>query len=317
MPNFLLPRARAQARCPRWVAGALLLALAAAPAARAQEGGWGASVGDDPSGGTTTIPRIETASGQVRLEAHLTADGQKIDKGLVWHVFRAGGEAGKKQLVGTYREPAPLLTLDAGDYVVNAAFGRANLTRKITVKPATVPATETFVINAGGLRVSALVNGAPAPANSVSYDILTDRDQTDARKVIMTGAKPGMIMRLNSGIYHVVSTYGDANATVASDVTVEAGKLTEAQIAHAAAKTTFKLVARAGGEAVADTQWSIQTREGRVVKENVGALPTHVLAPGTYIANAKSQGNVYQREFTVADGETKEVEVLMAAPLKP
>ena len=58
----------------------------------------------------------------------------------------------------------------------------------------------------------------------------------------MENAKPGLVIRLNAGAYHIVSLYGDANATVRADVTVEPGKITEATIKHTGAKTTFKLV---------------------------------------------------------------------------
>ncbi len=76
------------------------------------------------------------------------------------------------------------------------------------------------------------------------------------------------MIRLNAGAYHIVSTYGDANATVRADVTVEPGKITEATVKHAAAPVTFKLVQAAGGEALADTKWSILTTTGDVVKES-------------------------------------------------
>jgi hypothetical protein len=215
-------------------------------------------------------------------------------------------------LVSVYREASPVLKLPPGDYIVNAAFGRANLTRRISVKPG-VPSVESFILNAGGLRLTALVGkGEPAPANTVSYDVYSDeRDQFGNRAKIMGGAKPGLILRLNSGIYHIVSTYGDANAVVGADVTVEAGKLTEATVSHAAAKVTFKLVTRAGGEALADTQWSIVNTHGEVVKESVGALPTHVLAPGNYTATAKSSGRTFRRDFAIQTGESAHVEVVM------
>ena len=47
-------------------------------------------------------------------------------------------------------EASPFLKLQPGEYTVNAAFGRANLTRKITVKAADGPPFEAFVLNAGG-----------------------------------------------------------------------------------------------------------------------------------------------------------------------
>ena len=116
--------------------------------------------------------------------------------------------------------------------------------------------------------------------------------------------------RLNAGVYNIVSTYGDANAIARVDVAVEAGKLTEATLTHQAAKVTLKLVTRPGGEAISDTQWMIMTPQGEMVKESVGALPTHVLAPGAYTATAKNGGLAFQRDFTVQQGQAVQVEVL-------
>jgi hypothetical protein len=270
---------------------------------------------------TTVVPRSATdnksqsaVGTQVTLLALLTQDGQRIDQGLVWRVFKGNNAAadGKSSLISVHREASPVLKLPPGDYIVNAAFGRAHLTRRISVKPG-IPSVQPFILNAGGLRLTALVgSGEAAPVNSITYDVYSDdRDQFGNRSKVMAGAKPGLILRLNSGIYHIVSTYGDANAVVSADVTVEAGKLTEATVAHAAGKVTFKLVTRAGGEALADTQWSIVNTQGEVVKESVGALPTHMLAPGAYTATAKSAGRAFQRDFAVQPGETAQVEIVM------
>ncbi|HMN37994.1 MAG TPA: hypothetical protein PKD49_09860 [Hyphomicrobium sp.] len=262
---------------------------------------------------TTIIQRsgdaASTGNGELHLVALLTADGQQIDEGVVWRVFQTTG-ATKPKLVTERREASPELRLQPGDYTINAAFGRANLTRKISVK-AGAAATERFVLNAGGLRVNVSIAGKPAPEGSVTYAIYSDdREAVDGRGDIMTAAKPGLIIRLNAGIYHIVSTYGDANAKVEADVTVEAGKLTEASVVHQAAKAAFKLVTHEGGEALPDTHWTIQTQGGETVKESVGALPTHVLAPGDYTVLAKSGGHVFRRQFSVKDGEIVNVEVV-------
>ena len=268
---------------------------------------------------TTVIPRTPRdpmpqsgAASRVKLVALLTADGQRIDKGIVWRVYnRANAPNERSNLLKTLRSASPVLKLAPGDYLVNAAFGRAHLTRRITVKRGTTT-TEQFVLNAGGLRVKALVEGAAPTPNSVTYDIYSDeRDQFGKRARIMSRAKTDLIIRLNAGIYHIVSTYGDANATVEADVTVEAGKLTEAAVTHAAARVTFKLVMRAGGEALPDTQWTVQTTEGQVIKRSVGALPTHILAPGTYTIIARSGSRAFKRNFTLASGDTAQVEVMM------
>jgi len=264
---------------------------------------------------TTEIERGAKTGGlpSVRLVALLTGDGQQIDEGLVWRVFQTMGPAGKAKLVLESHEATPLVKLQPGDYTVNAAFGRANLTRKIAVKH-DGPPYEAFILNAGGLRLSAMVAGKPALPGAVSYSIYTDdHDQFDNRSVVISGAKPNLIIRLNSGIYRIVSQYGDANARIEADVTVEAGKLTETTVSHTGGKATFKLVTRSGGEAVPDTRWSIQTEDGEMVKESVGALPTHVLAPGKYVVTASSGGHLYKSDFEIGDGDVKSVEVLMSA----
>ena len=55
----------------------------------------------------------------------------------------------------------------------------------------------------------------------------------------------------------------------------------------------------------------IQTPQGDEVKESVGALPTHILAPGNYTVIAKSQGRVFQRDIALSNGETTQVELIM------
>lgn len=267
--------------------------------------------------GPAPVPAANTpqrsGEGQVTLAAVITEDGQRIEQGMIWHIFRDAGPSDGRQnkLVTSLRTAVPTVKLASGDYVITGSYGRAYATRRIRIA-ADQSATEKFVLNAGGLRVQAkLANGEPAPAGVVTIDVFSDdRDQAGNRVLVAGGLKPGLVVRLNSGIYYLVSTYGDANAQVRADAAVEAGKLTEATIVHHAARVTLKLVNRAGGEALADTQWSIATPQGIVVKESIGALPTHLLAPGTYTAIARSAGRVFRRDFTVKLGDVAQVEVL-------
>ncbi len=96
-----------------------------------------------------------------------------------------------------------------------------------------------------------------------------------------------------------------------SDVTVEAGKLTEAVVTHSAAKATLKpCIAQAAKRCPIRNGRSRHPKAKRSA-ESVGALPTHILAPGKYIVLAKSQGRAFQREITLANGETTQVELVM------
>lgn len=320
------PRPPFETRRVAAVALTAVVALAVTPGARAQQQAdpWSTGTAVEqgapaapPANNTTVIERKGDASAtSVRLVALLTIDGQEIDQGLIWRVFASSADAhGKSRLVMENRDASPKLKLAPGDYAINAAFGRANLTRKISVKPG-MEAVEQFVLNAGGLRVAAEASGKPAPAGTVHYAIYPeDRDDVDDRTAVMTGAKPNLIIRLNAGIYRIVSTYGDANAKIETDVTVEAGKLTEAALQHTGGKVTLKLVPRTGGDAVPDTRWTIQDGAGEVVKQSVGALPSHMLAPGNYVAIAAAGGQRFKREFAVEDGTLTSVEVTMEQPV--
>lgn len=257
------------------------------------------------------------ATGTLRLKASLTEELPPLTAGLVWRVFSAQpDENGVFKVVARRTDPNPEFTLRAGDYVIHVAYGRAKAAKQITVKDSFLE--ETLVLNAGGLRLSAgRYDGQPIPASKVSYAIYSsEQDQFGQRKLILPSVPPGKVVRLNAGTYRVVSQYGDANAVVRADVTIEAGQLSEAVVSHEAAKVTLKLVNEAGGEALADTSWSVQTLGGEVVAQSVGAFPTHILAPGTYTVIARHEGVAYARKYTVELGYDQEVEIVVG-PSEP
>lgn len=249
----------------------------------------------------------------VTFKALVSEQGPRLQTGLTWRVYasKPSGGSGYK-LLSTHREAMPTAALLPGEYLVNAAYGLSNLTKKIKVESGR-SVEETFVLNTGGLKLAALLlSGAPVPPGTVRFDILSDEeDQFGNRNMILHNAKPGVVIRLNAGAYRIESLYGDANAIVRADVTVEPGKVTEATIKQTGSKTTFKLVQSLGGEALADTKWTVLTSAGDVVKENAGALPTHILAPGSYAVVADHAGLSYTRKFSIESGEAKQVEVVV------
>jgi hypothetical protein len=293
----------------RWTALVLLVALMApGPRASAQ------APASDPlrnwsTEQTTVIPAPEQTA-ELFVTAHLTSESPPLSHGVIWRVYQPT-EEGPKFLEAS-RAPSATFNLPPGRYIVNAAYGMAHLTRAIELEGGQ-QLSERFVINAGGLKVFAKMgNGSDVPEGSVSYDVYSDdREPSGERLRILANAKPGAVIRLNSGIYQIISTMGDANAFIRAEVTVEAGKLTEATFAHDAGKCTFKLVSEPGGEAIAGVRWVILGLNGNVIKESAGALPTHILAPGDYSVSARFNNQLYTRTFSVRSGETNEIEVLL------
>ena len=129
-------------------------------------------------------------------------------------------------------------------------------------------------------------------------------------QLVARNIRPNEIVPFHAGTYHVVSQYGRLNAEVRADFMVEPGKVTKATIVHRAARITFKLVKVAGGDAIANTAWSILTESGDVITESNSAFPAFVLSEGTYSAIAKNADKIYSREFTVEPGVNRDVEVL-------
>jgi hypothetical protein len=73
---------------------------------------------------------------------------------------------------------------------------------------------------------------------------------------------------------------------------------------------TLKLVGSEGGEAIANTQWSVLTPGGDVIKESIGAFPRVVLAEGDYRVIARNDGRSFQHEFKVVPGVDREIAVV-------
>ena len=117
-------------------------------------------------------------------------------------------------------------------------------------------------------------------------------------------------MLLPEGTYYIVSNYGDGNSVVRSDLRVQAAKLTDIVVTHRAAVITLKLVNDPAGEALANTQWTVLTPGGDVIKELIGAFPRVVLAEGDYRVIARNEGRTFQRDFKVITGVDGEVQVL-------
>jgi len=265
-----------------------------------------------PASRPSTGTPADKSDSALYLVAKLVDDGDPISSGLVWRVFVETKAAdGKLELVATSTGGDAEFRLKPGSYLVHAAYGRAGATVRVSVKSKL--RTETLVLNAGGLKLEGVVGREkPIAAENVDFDVFTDVFGGDGnRRPILKGVKPGRIVRLNAGTYHVVSRFGGVNAVRRADIEVEAGKLTEATIFHEAARITLKLVSEPGGEALADTSWSVLTPGGDIVVESVGAFPDFVLAEGEYSVIAKHAGEVFNRDFSVEAALDREVEVLM------
>jgi hypothetical protein len=257
---------------------------------------------------TPAAPVVPPGHGALAVSARFGRDLPTINAGLHWRVYRTE-QNGVPRLVKEEKGPAPTFVLPHGAYVVSVGFGLASMTKAVQVRADAMK--EVFEIPAGGLRIEGRVGDARIPQGQISFDLYKGSQfEPGDKRPIASAIMTGDIVLLPEGTYYVVSNYGDANATVRSDIRVEVGKLTDTTINHRAAIITLKLVNERGGEARANTQWSVLTPGGDVIKESIGAFPRVILAEGEYRAIARNDNRTYEGEFRVVNGVDREVEVV-------
>jgi hypothetical protein len=274
------------------------------------------SIAPPPS--IATVPPVvaplgAAAPGQavLALTARYGKDLPVINNGLVWRVFsdRPDETTGTFKLIREDRGATPNIVLPPGGYVIHVALGLVSAVRPVTLKAETD--RESFLLPAGGLRIEGRVGTSRIPQNQISFAIYKGSQfEVGERASLVPNVAAGDVALVPEGTYYIISNYGDANSVVRSDIRVQAGKLTDVIITHRAAVITLKLVSDKGGEALANTAWSVITPGGDVIKESIGAFPRVVLSEGEYRAIAKNEGKVYERPFNVVNGVDGEVEVV-------
>ena len=263
-----------------------------------------------PANATSAIAAVTSVPQPVHLSAKVTDDGAEIPSGLVWRVFEAKADpSGDLAMVAKSDKAVADLSLPPGEYVVHVAYGRAQASD--TIQVAEGDNKMTLLIDAGALRLNAAVTGDIAiPPELEHFDIFTPGDNDTPQVPVAENVAPNDVVTLNSGTYHVVSYFGSVNAVVRADLRVEPGQMTEATLYHRASQVSFKLVSEAGGEAIADIDWTVKDASGATLFTETGAFPATVLQEGDYEVFARRGDDVYNRRFSVTPGQPREIEVL-------
>ncbi|CAN5334149.1 hypothetical protein BH10PSE11_BH10PSE11_20700 [soil metagenome] len=255
-------------------------------------------------------PAATPAQGVLALTARFGKDLPPVNGGVIWRVYSDKPDAsGAFQLVREDRGATPNIVLAPGGYVVHASLGLVSAVRPVTLRNETV--RESFDLPAGGLRIEGRVGTTKIPQGQITFSIYKGSQfEVGERAPLAQSVAAGDVMLVPEGTYYIISNYGDANSVVRSDIRVQAGKLTDVIVTHRAAVITLKLVSDKGGEALANTAWSVITPAGDVIKEYNGAFPKVILSEGEYRVIAKNEGKVFERPFNVSNGVDGEVEVL-------
>jgi hypothetical protein len=245
-------------------------------------------------------PAIPPGQAMLSLSARFGANQPVITGALHWRVYAdKPDQSGVFRLIKEDRTSSPTLVVPVGGYVVVVNFGLASAAKRIQLGPEQ------------SARFEGRVGDSKIPSGQISFDVFHGSQfEPGEKRPVAHDVATGDLVALPEGVYYVVSNYGDGNAVVRSDIRIQAGKLTDVTIHHRAAVITLKLVSEKGGEALANTAWSVLTPGGDVIKESIGAFPRVVLEEGDYVAIARSEGRVYNRDFKVEPGFDREIEVL-------
>lgn len=281
-------------------------------------------------------PASQQAQATLNLSAGLNGGPTPLTGGLLWRVFAAETDPdGSHQLIVESRLPEPTLTIPAGDYVVHVAFGLASAAKRVTLGAEV--RSERLTLSAGVLKIEGANADAPIDPSKLSLAIYVPQNRNPLGKLVYAKGREGDLIGLPEGAYHIVSTYLDtvgagagvnaaansgksavlappvaipSNSIVNADIKVISGKRIDVTIRHRCATMTLKLVNKAGGEALANTTFTVLTPGGDVIRELVGAFPSLVLAEGEYVIIARHDAKIYQSTFEVQTGMDRDVEVV-------
>jgi hypothetical protein len=270
------------------------------------------------------------------LSAALNGGSGALTGGLRWRVFAAQADPdGSYSLKFESSLAQPTLTIPPGEYVVHVAFGLASAAKRVTLSAGV--RSERLTLSAGALRIEGTLADTRIDPSKLSLALYVPQNRNPLGKLVYAKGKAGDIIGLPEGSYHIVSTYLDtvgarsgvsaaassgksavlpppatipSNSIVNADIKVISGKLIDVTIRHRCAMLTLKLVNKAGGEALANTTFTVLTPGGDVIRELVGAFPSLVLAEGEYAVIARHDAKIYQSTFQVQTGMDRDVEVV-------
>jgi len=263
----------------------------------------GAMLAAGPAGAQAPAPPTTTLT----LQAAYAATNRAVQDDLVWRLYAIRNN--EPVLVSQSNEARPTLPVTAGEYMVHVAHGLASATKRVVI--AGQPVADRLALNAGGLVLRGKLAEAPIPAERQALAVYISAPNDSENRLVTRTLKPGQLIRLPEGPYHIVSTYAGSNSVVRADIVVQSGKVTEATMSHRAASVTLKLVRMAGGVAQANTSWTVQTPGGDIIHEAIGAFPTMQLAEGEYDVVARNDGREYKDKVKVVSGVNRDHEVVM------
>jgi len=172
--------------------------------------------------GATLEKVLSLGAGRIKLSALAVEGGEPLSKDVSWDVLGTADAEGNRPNAGGSYDAQPTLSLPAGKYLLQVAWGSAQKKQEIEVaagKLTEIP----IILNAGSLALSALMSEGADPApGDLSWEVFGEANAEGERPKATYSYDAQPKFHLTAGKYLVVATRGTAAAQM--EVEVQAGK---------------------------------------------------------------------------------------------
>lgn len=249
-------------------------------------------------------PRIKQG---LHLTAVLKRAGAPVKSGVIWRVFAAQPDAGgARKEIRRETAASPVIDLPPGHYFVDASYGLARSAQELTVNSGKTTQA-TFVLDAGTIRLAAVMNDEQAPLNRVLYQLFDiGHGAKPERKAISRSADGTVVFHVPSGSYNV--TAEQDYARVEQPVSVEPGAISEHTLVMNIGALELKATAAPGGEPLKRMVYRIHRISDRTrkVEDEIARTaadhPQFRLPSGEYLVHARHGLAEVSQRVTVNPG---------------
>lgn len=235
--------------------------------------------------------------------------GDPIVSGNAWEIYKAGSDGSRGDSVSTEYD-AYKGNLEAGDYVVVARLGEAEVEQKVTIDPSGV-ATPVFILDAGTIVIRPRPSEGAEVSEAASVFVEYPGDSTtsygETRLVVPAGEQK------------VTVKIGEGQAVV--NFPVKAGETVEKDVVVGVGHVVMNAFYTQGGERVENGGLTFEVLEAKtrldgsrnVLLTSYGEDSKADLPGGDYVLVARMDKASVEQPFTVKPGEAVKVDAVLNA----
>ncbi|MEL7489552.1 MAG: VWA domain-containing protein [Pseudomonadota bacterium] len=265
----------------------------------------------------TTDVVVNLDTGALQVDAIPAEGGEVLDDKMYYRVFSAEKNLeGDRKRVAASGKPNALFYVPAGDYVVRAQHGKAEVDAPVSVTAGELT-EHRFTMDVGYLRLSAAMSETSDPLqDDLYYKVLEAKQNLEGeRKDIDASGKANPLFRLRAGSYVIMTRHG--KAVTETPVEVIAGELVEAKITQNSGRIKWSAQMESDGAAIGKgLYWRVfvdeETLDGsrKQIDASGAAAPIFTLLQGAYVVSAKFNDVTVEKKFNVAPGDEKAMDIV-------